>query len=75
MTRYVVMAGDRWVTAVYGPGDGIGFTATKEDASSWVTYERAVAAARVVANCIDDLVAVHSVEEPNYPRSWKDCTN
>jgi hypothetical protein len=75
MTRYVVMAGDRWVTAVYGPGNGIGFTATKEDASSWVTYERAVAAARVVATCIDDLVAVHSVEEPNYPRSWKGCTN
>ncbi len=70
MTRYVVMAGDRWVTAVYGPGDGIGFTATKEDASSWVTYEKAVAAATVVANCVDDLVAVHSVEEPAYPKSW-----
>ena len=71
MTRYVVMAGDRWVTAVYGPGNGIGFTATKEDASSWVTYERAVAAARVVADCVDSIVAVHSVEEPNYPKSWK----
>lgn len=71
MTRYVVMAGDRWVTAVYGPGNGIGYTQTKEDASSWVTYERAVAAARVVAQCTDQFVAVHSVEEPAFPRSWK----
>lgn len=71
MTRYIVMADDRWVTAVYGPGNGIGFTANKEDASSWVTYERAVAAARVVAQCTNSHVAVHSVEEPNYPKSWK----
>jgi hypothetical protein len=71
MTRYVVMVGDRWVTAVYGPGNGIGYTRTKEDASSWVTYERAVEAARVVAQCADCPVAVHSIEEPNYPKSWK----
>lgn len=71
MTRYIVMADDRWVTAVYGPGNGICFTANKEDASSWVTYERAVAAARVVAQCTNSHVAVHSVEEPNYPKSWK----
>lgn len=70
MTRYVVMAGDRWVTALYGPGNGIGYTASKEDASSWVTYEKAVAAAKVVALWTDSLVAVHSIEEPAYPRSW-----
>jgi len=71
MTRYVVMVEDRWVTAVYGPGKGIGLTQSKEDASSWVTYERAVAAARVVAQCVNSNVAVHSVDEPTYPRSWK----
>ena len=71
MTRYVVMAGDRWITAVYGPGNGIGYTMSKEDAASWVTYERAVAAAKVVAQCTDSIVAVHSIEEPNYPKSWK----
>ena len=71
MTRYVVMVEDRWVTAVYGPGKGIGLTKSKEDASSWVTYERAVAAARTVAECTNSLVAVHSVEEPTYPQSWK----
>ena len=64
MTRYVVMAGDRWVTALYGPGDGIGYTTTKEDASSWVTYERAVEAARVVADWNGAPVAIHTVEEP-----------
>jgi len=71
MTRYVVMVEDRWVTAVYGPGQGIGLTQSKEDASSWVTYERAVAAARAVAECTNSNVAVHSVDEPAYPRSWK----
>lgn len=71
MTRYVVMVEDRWVTAIYDSGKGIGFTRSKEDASSWVTYERAVAAARVVAECTNSPVAVHSVDEPAYPRSWK----
>ena len=70
MTRYVVMAGDRWVTAVYGPGTGIGLTANKDDASSWATYERAVAAAKAVMDCTNSPVFVHSVEEPAYPRSW-----
>jgi len=70
MTRYVVMVGDLWVTALYGPGNGIGYTASKEDASSWVTYEKAVAAAKTVALWTDNLVAVHSIEEPAFPRSW-----
>lgn len=70
MTRYVVMAGGRWVTAVYGPGNGVGWTDTKEDASSWVTYERAVAAAKVVMQTTEDPVFVHSVQEPVFPRSW-----
>jgi len=71
VTRYVVMAGDRWVTAVYGPGNGIGLTAAKDDASSWVTYERAVVAAQAVARCTNSPVSVHGVEEPVYPRSWR----
>lgn len=70
MTRYVVMAGGRWVTAVYGPGKGVGWTDTKEDASSWVTYERAVAAAKAVMQTTEDPVFVHSVQEPVFPRSW-----
>ena len=68
MTRYVVMVGDRWV---YEPGTGIAVTAAKEDASSWVTYERAVAAAKAVAECVNGPVSVHSVDEPAYPRSWR----
>lgn len=71
MTRYVVMVDNRWVTAVYGPGKGIGLTETKEDASSWVTYERAVAAARTVAERFNSHVAIHSIEEPAYFKSWK----
>ena len=70
MTRYVVMAGECWVTAVYEPGEGVRFTRNKEDASSWVTYERAVDAARVVMEIVDQPVFVHSIEEAAYPRSW-----
>ena len=71
MTRYMIQVGDKYVSAVYGLGNGIAITAIKEDASSWVTYERAVAAARVVRDSIDDDVAICSVEEPNYPKSWR----
>jgi len=66
MTRYVVMAGDHWVTAVYGPRKGIAVTMVKEDASSWPSYERAVVAARAAADCTNSPVAVHSVDEPAY---------
>jgi hypothetical protein len=71
MTRYVVMVENRWVTAVYDSGKGIGFTQSQEDASSWVTYERAIAAARTVAQSCNCHAAVHSVDEPAYPQSWK----
>lgn len=71
MTRFVVMAGEHYVTAVYAPtGNGIGLTPNREDAGSWVTYERAVEAARIVAKCLGGFVSVHSVTEPNYPKSW-----
>lgn len=70
VTRYVVMTGGRWVTTLCGPGSGVGFTRTKEDASSWVTYECAVAAAKVIMGKVDTPVFVHSVEEPAFPRSW-----
>lgn len=66
MTRYAVMAGDRWVTAIYGPGKGIGVTRTKEDASSWPTYEQALVAAQAVAERTHSFVAVHSIDEPAY---------
>lgn len=71
MTRFVVMAGDKYVTAVYGSsGNQIGFTQRKEDAGSWVTYERAVEAARIVAQSVGASVCVHSIDEPAHPRSW-----
>ena len=71
MTSYLVMADGRYVTALYGPsGSGIGLTDNKDDAGSWVTNERAVEAAKVVAKCLGGFVAVHGVDEPDYPRSW-----
>ena len=71
MTRYLVVADGQYVTALYGPrGSGIGLTVEKDDAGTWVTYERAVEAARVVAQCLGGVVTVHSVDEQDYPRSW-----
>jgi hypothetical protein len=65
------MAGDCYVTAIYAPqGNGIGLTGRKEDAGSWVTYERAVEAARAVAQSLGATVFIHSVDEPAYPKSW-----
>jgi len=69
MTRYVVMVGDRWLTAMYGGDKGIEVTRIKEDASSWPNYEKALMAARAVANWTDSPVAIHSVTEPVYPRN------
>lgn len=71
MTRYLVVADGQYVTALYGPkGLGIGLTVEKDDAGTWVTYERAVEAARVVAQCLGGFVTVHGVDEPDYPSSW-----
>lgn len=65
MTRYAVMAGSWWVTAIFGT-EGLGVTRTKEDASSWPTYEQALAAAQAVAERTHSFVAVHSIDEPAY---------
>ena len=71
MNRYVVVVDGRYVTSLHGPSRvGIGLTDTKDDAGSWVTHERAVEAAKVVAKCLGGFVAVHGVDEPDYPRSW-----
>ena len=71
MNRYVVVVDGRYVTSLHGLGRvGIGLTDTKDDAGSWVTHERAVEAAKVVAKCLGGFVAVHGVDEPDYPRSW-----
>lgn len=71
MTRYVVKVGEQFVTAVHSETEWIGFTHDPDDAGSWVTYERAVAAAKVVASQFDETVCVHRVEEPKYPLSWR----
>jgi len=65
MTRYAIMAGDRWITAVY-PDQTLQVTTRKEDASSWSTHDRAAAVARVVAECTSKIVVIHAVEEPSY---------
>lgn len=71
MTRFIVRTDNLYVTAVYDrSSNGIGLTPNKEDAGSWVTYERAVEAARIVAASLGTFASVHSVTEPNYPKSW-----
>lgn len=71
MTRFVIQVGNEFVTAVYSENEWIAFTRNPDDAGSWVTYERAVAAAKIVAQHHGGDVKIRSVEEPNYPRSWR----
>ena len=70
MTRYIVVCDDKYVAAYQPVTSHISLTDKREDAGSWVTHERAVAAARVVATWYGDAVAIHCVEEPDYPKSW-----
>jgi len=70
VTRYVVVADGRWVTALHAANGAITFTDQKEDASSWVTYECAVKAAKIVMERLGQSAFIHSVEEPVYPKSW-----
>jgi len=46
-------------------------TTEKEDAGSWVTYERTIKAARFVQDTTGNAVVIQSVKEPDYPRSWR----
>ena len=59
------MAGTWWVTAIFG-SEGLGVTRSKEDASSWATYEQALVAAQTIAARTHSFVAVHSIDEPGY---------
>ena len=52
--------------AAFGPGKGLQLTSLEEDASSWPTYERALAAARSIQECTSTRVSICSVIEPSY---------
>jgi hypothetical protein len=69
-TRYAVVVGAWWVTAVM-EGSGIGLTATREDAGTWVTYEKAVEVARLVTGKFGQQAWIEVIEEPHYPRTWR----
>jgi hypothetical protein len=70
VTRYIIACDDKYVAACQPNTRIISLTYSKDDAGSWLTYERAVEAARVVADWNGAPVAIHVVEEPNYPKSW-----
>lgn len=70
MQRYIIVCEDRYVAAYQPDTRIVSLTGIKEDAGSWVTYERVVEAARAVAQWSGSPVAIHAIEEPNYPKSW-----
>jgi hypothetical protein len=70
MTRYVILCGDKYVAAVQADTKKILLTTEKEDAGSWVTYERTIKAARFVHDTTGNAVVIQSVQEPDYPKSW-----
>ena len=73
MTRFVLKVGSQFVAAVYSSNEWMAFTKNPDDACSWVTYERAISAARIVCRRCNSEVFVHTVEEPAYPKSWSAC--
>jgi hypothetical protein len=70
MTRYVILCGDKYVAAVQPDTRKVLLTTDKEDAGSWVTYERTIKAARFVQETTGNAVVIQSVREPEYPKSW-----
>jgi hypothetical protein len=70
MTRYIIACGDKYVAACQPNTRIISLTYSKDDAGSWLTCEKAVETARIVADWNGAPVAIHAVEEPDYPRSW-----
>lgn len=70
MTRYVILCGDKYVAAVQADTKKILLTSEKEDAGSWVTYERTIKAARFVQDTTGNAVVIQSVQEGEYPKSW-----
>jgi len=70
VTRYIIACDDRYVAAYQPQTHVVNLTYSRDDAGSWVTYERAVAAARAVADWHGAPVAIHAVEEPDYPQTW-----
>jgi hypothetical protein len=71
MTRYRIAVGQYWLAAVYdGSSTGIKLTLNKEDACSWATQEKALAAYAVATERFLEGVQLDLVEEPDYPASW-----
>jgi hypothetical protein len=71
MTRYSVRVGSLWLAAVYDQSsNGIQLTPNKGDACSWVTYGKAVEAARIATAAYKTQAEIVCVWEPNYPQSW-----
>lgn len=70
MTRYVVLSGGFYVGAVQIDTRHVWLTKEKEEAGSWVVYERAVKAARFVQETTGRPSMIQAVEEPHYPKSW-----
>jgi hypothetical protein len=70
VTRYIIVCDDKYVAACQPHTRIISLTYSRDDAGSWFTYERAVEAARVVADWNGAPVAIHAVEESDYSRNW-----
>lgn len=73
MTRYVILCGNKYVAAVQTDTKKILLTTEKEDAGSWVTYERTIKAARFVQDTTGNAVVIQSVQEKEYSRFWSGC--
>lgn len=70
MTRYVVISNGLFVAGTQPDTRHVWYTPDAEDAGEWVTYERAVKAAKFVQEVTGNLAFVQAMDKLARPSSW-----
>lgn len=70
MSRYIVMSNGMFVAGTQTDTRHVWYTDQVADAGEWVTYERAVKAAKFVQEVTGNIAIVQSVESLPRPKSW-----
>jgi deoxyribodipyrimidine photolyase-like uncharacterized protein len=70
MTRYIVISNGMFVAGAQPDTKHVWYTDQREDAGEWVTYERAVKAAKFVQELTGNFSFIQAVETEKRPKSW-----
>lgn len=70
MTRYLIVSNGMFVAGAQPDTRHVWYTDKIEDAGEWVTYERAVKAAKFVNQVTGNLAFIQPVKAEARPKSW-----